>query len=102
VLKREGRGDRCLVRLPRLLGLLRLGQGSSGWSACLRICTLHSALCMLETRGEHSSWEALAACTRDFLAARSQAIEALLGYWTSRPEAGLAHVVACFIPAFHF
>ncbi|KAH8746662.1 hypothetical protein BGZ57DRAFT_186008 [Hyaloscypha finlandica] len=34
------------------------------------------------------------------LAASSQAVEALLGHWISRPEAGLAHGVACLSPPF--
>ena len=65
------------------------------------LCTQRSALCMLDTR--RAPLEGLGGVHAGrLLAASSQAVEALLGHWISRPEAGLAHGVACFIPAFHF
>jgi hypothetical protein len=82
VLTRE-RGDGCLVRLLRVSAL----------------CTLRSALCMLDTR--RAPLEGLGGVhAGKLLAASSQAVEALLGHWISRPEAGMAHGVACLSPPF--
>jgi hypothetical protein len=101
-----GVDERAGRRMPGQAGqAARLAQANlrSGWSACLHsaLCALHSALCMLDTR--RAPLEGLGGVhAGKLLAASSQAIEALLGHWISRPEAGLAHGVACFVPAFHF
>jgi hypothetical protein len=83
-------------------GSLRLTLAQAGPRVCVSaLCTLRSALCMLDTR--RAPLESLGGVhAGKLLAASSQAVEALLSHWISRPEAGLAHGVACFIPAFHF